>query len=387
LSNLNGNKTIARLFIFAFDLNEASQIRRIKSFVALGHDVATASFRRANMNSGFTPDWPNTDLGEVRNRQFAGRLLRLGAAFFRVLGGAPGLRQADAIIARNFDLLALAWLARLIRGRRGTPLIYECLDIHGLFTRPGIVGRTMRLLERFLLRRVQLVIVSSPGFVTEYFEKIQHHEGPFAIVENKLWFDGPALTRPRAPAPVMPDGRIRLGWVGSIRCAASLKLLAEVAARMSDRLTIEISGNVHRHALPDFDAVLAANPNMTYHGPYAYPQGLERVYGGCDLVWAQDLWQRGANSDWLLPNRIYEASWFGCPSVAVAATQTGRRVQEAGLGFVIEAPGADELQRLLDGVRPEDIRARSQAILRMDDADFRLSEAELAAPLERVLGG
>jgi hypothetical protein len=43
---------------------------------------------------------------------------------------------------------------------------------------------------------------------------------------------------------------------------------------------------------------------------------------GCDAVWAQDLWQSGANSDWLLPNRIYEASYFGCPSIALAP---GRR--------------------------------------------------------------
>ena len=126
-----------------------------------------------------------------------------------------------------------------------------------------------------------------------------------------------------------------LGWVGSLRCRESLIILAQTAAAMGDRLRIKLHGNVHAHAIPDFDAILAAHPSLTYEGPYAYPEGLEPIYTSCDLVWAQDLWQRGANSDWLLPNRIYEASYFGCPQIAVADTETGRRVADGTLGFVL----------------------------------------------------
>jgi hypothetical protein len=59
------------------------------------------------------------------------------------------------------------------------------------------------------------------------------------------------------------------------------------------------------------------------------------------------------NSDWLLPNRIYEASYFGCPSIALAGTETGRRVAADGLGFTVEEPTAEALTELLRGLTPE----------------------------------
>ena len=341
--------------VFAFDLTEASQIRRIASLRRLGHEVRTVSFRRGNMNADFVPDWPNLDLGHMPNQRFAERILRLGRALPRLLRAGPILDGADVVIARNFDLLALAWAARLARLPARTPLVYECLDIHGLFVGDRPVNRVMRFLERRLLSRVALLWVSSPGFLSGYFGPQQGYAGPVALIENKLWFDGPPPRRPTPADRGDRDGPVTLGWVGSIRCKASLAILVETARRLGPKVRIAIHGNVHRHALGDFDAAIAGLDNIVWHGPYRYPDDLARVYGGCDVVWAQDLWQRGGNSDWLLPNRIYEASWFGCPSIAVSDTETGRRVLADGLGFTIPDPDADALVDLverLDSTRP-----------------------------------
>lgn len=51
------------------------------------------------------------------------------------------------------------------------------------------------------------------------------------------------------------------------------------------------------------------------------------------------MWQRGTNSDWLLPNRISEASWCGCFSVALDSIHTGKRIREAGIGRTIHRIG------------------------------------------------
>jgi succinoglycan biosynthesis protein ExoL len=125
--------------------------------------------------------------------------------------------------------------------------------------------------------------------------------------------------------------------------------------------------------------------NVTYFGPYNYPDDLSKIYGGIDLVWAQDLWQRGANSDWLLPNRIYEASWFGCPSLAVADTQTGRRVDTAGLGFTIETPTADKLIERLRGLSRAQIEAAAAKIMALSDNDFRLLPQDVATAMSGVI--
>ena len=375
---------MARIAAFAFDIAEAAQIRRIQSLRAIGHDVVSLSFRRANMNRDFRPDWPDLPLGVTRNESYLRRLWHLGRATLRGVWGRQILQGTDIWIARNFDLLVLAILLRRLTGRRDVRLVYECLDIHGLFTRDDRVGRTMRWLERRALARTDLLIVSSPGFLREYFLPVQGFRGQTALIENKLWLGtGPDL-RPKTARRAEPDRPLRLGWVGSLRCAASLKILAGVAETLGQGIEIAFYGNVHRHAVPDFDAILAQHPNMRHFGPYAYPDDLAGIYGACDLVWAQDLWQRGANSDWLLPNRIYEASYFGCPSMALKGTETGSRVATDGLGFVVDAATPEALIAVLTRLSRDEICAVADGLLQRPETAFRLMPDDLNRALAPV---
>ncbi|MGB3315420.1 MAG: glycosyltransferase [Albidovulum sp.] len=376
---------MARIFIFAFDLGEASQLRRIRSLRALGHDLRIAGFRRGNQTAQAELEAGYVELGRVGNNRLARRALTLIAALWRFIRQGGGLRGVDVIIARNFDLLLLAWAVRVTCRGRSVRLVYECLDIHGIFTRRDRIGAAMRWAERRLLRRIDLLIISSPGFLSGYFEPIQAYDGPTALIENKMWFDGAVIPRPTQARPVRSDRPLTLGWVGSIRCEPSLALLTATARHLGDRLQIRIHGNVHRHVLTDFDRRIAELGNVTYAGEYRYPEDLAAIYGGCDLVWSQDLWQRGANSDWLLPNRIYEASWFGCPSVAVADTETGRRVVKDGLGFVIERADTAALAHLLNSLDRSHIREVSQAVLDMDNRVFRLTSDDVAQAFATVL--
>ncbi|MEL6643461.1 MAG: glycosyltransferase [Pseudomonadota bacterium] len=376
---------MARIAAFAFDISEAAQIRRIHSLQALGHDVASLSFRRENMNAGFQPDWPDVPLGVTRNESFLRRFVQLGLGLVRAWRGREGLEGSDVWIARNFDLLVIAAILRRLMGRRDVQLVYECLDIHGLFTRADMVGRAMRWAERRALAGTDLLIVSSPGFLTQYFEPIQGYRGASTLIENKLWLGTQPISRPKQRGA--PSEPLVLGWVGSLRCAVSLEILAGVARSLGDAVQISLNGNVHRHAVPEFDRILSDHPNIHYAGPYQYPDDLAAIYGACDLVWAQDLWQQGANSDWLLPNRIYEASYFGCPSIAVSGSQTGLKVREDGLGFVVDAPDAPSLIALLKRLTRDEIGAAGQRLLDRPEGDFRLTQEALAKALEPVLGG
>lgn len=337
------------------------------------------------MNTTFRPDWDNLDLGAVPNQRFVVRILLVLRAAIILAWHRRFLTQSDVWIARNFDLLALAWFARTFLMGKWCPLVYECLDIHGLFTGSGRIKGFMRWLERRLLARVQLTWVSSPGFVEHYFRAVQNHDGPYALLENKLWFEGNDLSRPRISDRRNPATPLRIGWVGSIRCQASLDILLQTARTLGPKVEIAIHGNIHHHAFEDFDDQISRCPNVTYNGRYSYPDGLLDIYCGCDVVWAQDLWQRGSNSDWLLPNRIYEASWFGCPSIAVGDTETGRRIKQDGLGYVINAPSADDLVRLTSSLSPAQLRGTSARMLSLPDHMFRMSYADLADALAPVL--
>ncbi len=106
----------------------------------------------------------------------------------------------------------------------------------------------------------------------------------------------------------------------------------------------------------------------------AMPSG-RRIYGS-----------EGGNSDWLLPNRIYEASWFGCPSIAVSDTETGRKIASTGIGFTIEAPTADALVACLAELGRPQFRSAALRILEMNDDDFRLMPADIKRALAPVVG-
>ncbi len=376
--------TALRIEVFGFDVAEISQIRRIRALRSLGHDVHSFTMRRDNMNQDFTPDWPDTHLYKTENENLPKRVAVVLGSIFKMLRHRARIQAADMLIARNLDMLAIAWAARLLAGARQVPLVYECLDINGALCGEGTKARLMRAAERRLLAGVQMLVVSSPGFIRNYFVPLQGYRGAWGLWENKLAAGAPLPDRPGSER-VRPDGApLRLGWVGTIRCAPSLAILTQVAKQLGPKVEIHIHGVVHHHVLPDFEATVAGCDNMMFHGAYAYPDDLPRIYDGLDLVWAQDLWQAGSNSDWLLPNRIYEASWAGCPSVAVAGTETGHRVTDDQLGWTIARPDATLLQALLEQLDLQDIVARRQALLARPATDFVQSPQDLTGVLQEV---
>lgn len=382
--------------VFGFDIAEAAQIRRIRSLIALGCEVTSFCQRREG-GAEFTPEWRNIDLGLVRHNDIRGRALGAGAAVRRAMRGWRALSDARLVIARNLDLALIALTARrlaaLRAGRRAPPLVYECLDIHDLMTRRDRVGALMRRAERHVLSRAALLVVSSPGFVQNYFAPLQDYRGPVALVENKLWLGlDPAQAPPRPlaearPPEARPPGApLTIGLVGSIRCQASVALLMRTADLMGERLRLRISGALHEHSLSGFHQALAARGNVEWTGPYAYPDGLAQAYAGCDLVWAQDMWQRGTNSDWLLPNRIYEASWCGCPSVGLEGTQTGARIAADNLGWTIAEPSPEALAALLDRLTPETLARQRATLLARPSGDFVQAAQDVLPFLAPVCG-
>ncbi len=370
-----------KVVVFGFDAAESSQIRRIRSLMDSGHDVVAFTMRRANMNPGYEPDWRNIHLFMVDNERIARRMLVLFLSCFRIVAHRRELRGADVIMARNFDMLLLAHFARMVAPGARVPVVYECLDIHGSFTRESRAGAVFRWLERFFLSRSELLVVSSPGFIDNYFRPVQHYAGKVHLLENKIWFGGELPPRRASIANLHGGDPWVIGWVGSLRCEPSFRILLEAAARLGDRVRIEMHGNIHRHVLPDFERRIAAHQNIAYHGPYPYPEGLAGVYSACDFVWAQDLWQAGANSDWLLPNRIYEAAYFGCLSIAVADTQTGRKVAESELGYAVGTATPEALVDLVGSLDPKEVEARRARLLARPVSDFVYSAADIDAAL------
>lgn len=324
----------AEIAFFGHNCADAAVRRRAVAMGRAGFDVLGFMPRRGARPADLP--FELVDLGETADNAYARRIGAIFRGARLASAHAPRLRAAGLIVARNLDMLAMAVLVKR-RLKLRAPLVYECLDIHHKLSGTGAVSRALRGLEARLLAHCALVVTSSPRFETEHFARYYPGQYRHFLVENRL-VEGDAFG-PRPTAPRAPEtGRLRLGWFGNLRCRRSLELMKTLARAYPDSLQIVLRGYPALSVIPDLAAEIAEIPNLTYLGRYRAPQDLEAIYADVDAVWAGDWYETGANSLWLLPNRIYEGGYFATPALVPDDCQTGAWVAERGAGLTLAEP-------------------------------------------------
>ena len=361
-----------RIAYLVHNLADPAVGKRVRILAAFGDRVVPIGFHRDDRVIEAVEGFATIDLGRTFDGVFRQRIAMVLKCALRSRHWAEPLRHCDVVIARNLEMLALAALARW-RYRLPAKLVYECLDVHRLLLKRGVAGAAMRLLERLLLRKTALLVVSSPAFVREYFEPV-HGRGPgnppVLLVENKFVAPrqrGPDSERP-APLPPPSGPPWRIGWFGMIRCRKSLDLLCGIASRRPGLIEVIIRGRPSYSEFADFHAQVARTPGVSFGGPYR-PTDLADLYAGVHFNWTIDHFEEGANSRWLLPNRIYEGGVYHAVPVALATTETSRWLRRIGIG-----------------VHLEDDAAVEEFLLGMTEARYAaLAQASRAAPADAFL--
>ena len=364
-----------KIAYFVHNLGDPAVSKRVAMLRAGGAEVTLLGFYRGDAAPAPDPDVRTVSLGRTYDARFAQRIGKVAQNLTRLRRLKPALADADVIVARNLEMLALASAARRLVAPTAT-LIYECLDVHRLMLADGRVGSLMRSLERRLMGGVALLVVSSPAFIREYFKLRQDLGGklqtPWRLVENKVYGGADAEFRPRRPAAGPPW---KIGWFGAIRCARSLDILTDLARRRPDLVDITVRGRPSYTEFEDFDAQTSGTPALRFGGSYR-PEALPALYGEMHFTWAIDYFEAGANSSWLLPNRIYEGGLHGCVPVAVAGVETSDWLVRHGLGVILEAP--TDIETMLEGMtdaRYEALSARARSapasLFRADVEDCR----------------
>src|SRR5262249_40018513 len=148
------------------------------------------------------------DLGRTYDARLAQRAWKVIQRRASLGAGYLAVREADVLLARNLEMLAIASAAQ----RKYAPkaaLAYECLDLHRVMLSNTMPSRFLRLIERSLMQRARVLIVSSPAFISQYFAPKQgigtSWDQQVLIVENKvLQLDASTtneVTRELAPGP------------------------------------------------------------------------------------------------------------------------------------------------------------------------------------------
>lgn len=340
------------LAYFGPDRNDAAFRRRLAQWRYAGFSVQAFAFSRPTRTSG-EPDC--VELGHIEPHSRGRRVLSLIAAAARLIRARRRLAGVRLIVARNLDNLLLALLSKLLAPLH-PPVVYEVLDINRSLTTPGFLGRCYRTIDRMLIGCSDLLVVSSPHFITKYFQNRLGYSGKWYLFENKVPRYARCLMMPhsaqtdRARSHGPPVGRRwRIGWFGYLDDERSWRCLRRLARALPDKVEIRIRGVPYG----DFDAErfladLQNLPNVAFGGSYRNPEDLSSMYGEVDIIWAVDCNDLAGNSRWLLPNSVYEAAYFGVPSIALDGSGVGEYVSTRGIGWCISEPLEESLVALID---------------------------------------
>lgn len=372
----------ASIAYLVHDLNDAAVCRRVDMLSEEGFVVGLGGFRRHAATPGVSSARRVLDMGRTMDARLGQRV----AAVLRHLWSPSAIRDlcggASVIVARNLEMLILAWRVR----SRGQRLVYECLDIHRLMLGTGRKSRLLRGLERWLLARTDLVIVSSPAFAERYFAQRQGRFDRVLLVENKVPAGQAASAVPRHADndTAKNDTAIVVGWFGMLRCRRTLDQLANLVRASEGRVQVRIAGIASPAEFPDFAAEVAVVPGMTYAGPYA-PEDLGKLYAAVDFVWAIDYFEEGLNSDWLLPNRLYEGLARGAIPIALRSVETGRWLARHGVGLLVDDAGR-ELREALLALSPAERSAMRDAIGKLPEGALHQTGTERRVIARAIAG-
>lgn len=333
-----------KIAYFAPDLADPAVHRRVAQWRHAGHQVLAFAFARNGAKASPPPGY--VSLGQLAHQSRLTRLVALGLALPRLLRWQRALAETRLFIARNMDNAALALFARWMAGS-SAPLIYEVLDINASCTGPSRAARLLRRLEKWLLGRVNLLVVSSPHFISAYYQCHLGYTGHWLLFENKV----PRYVRlPRSDLPTHrgPGPRVwRIGWFGFLDDERSWRTLRRLAERLPQDVAVHVRGLPYNNFdMDSFLADIARLDNIFYGGDYKSPDDLPAIYGAVDIVWSADLNDLSANSRWLLTNALYEALYFGKPVIGLAGTAVGEFLLECGSGWCLDDPVEDSLVAL-----------------------------------------
>lgn len=326
----------------AFDITDAQVLRRVTLFKTIGAEVSLVGFRRSDTPS--SAGIQTVDLGPTENGALGKRMVAILRAILKYRLYRRELRRADSVLARNLEMLIIA-LASMPRGSGRPRLIYESLDIHRTMSGRSLKNRLMRWIERRCMTQCDLLITSSPRFLPEHFERDVPLSIPYIVVENKVpWLDGDP---PEPDHGFVPGPPWIIGWFGRLRCRKSLLMLRDIAERSGGKVKVLVAGRVSYNEMPDFDQIVEDTAGLEFLGPYTSAE-ISDLYQRSHFAWCIDFMEEGQNSDWLLPNRIYESSAYGAIPLALDIVETGAWLKRQSAGVLLQDPVPDVLRLATD---------------------------------------
>lgn len=323
-------------------LSDSYYRKRIEKLSELGVRCSVLGFER-NHYKGKPWDIPAESLGKIKHERYFSRVGILFRSIFKIRRAA---RNQDVIYAYNLDVLLISWLATLFQSKN-IKIVYDVADIRSILVESGIFPTLLRNLERFLLKRVSVVVVASPAYIDGYFKPYQKTENTYFVIENKV--DKNLLdNQTKSILPVSKKDPITIGYFGMLRCERSLNVLKQLAESSQGNIRILLRGLFLN--TQHFEAEFKSLEFAQYGGPFVYPDDLSGMFESADLVWGAH-YQTKPNKNWAIVNRFYQACYFKRPLIVQAGSQNAKLVNRYNIGLEIDLGNPSQARNKIENVK------------------------------------
>lgn len=267
----------------------------------------------------------HSSLGTIRNGKYFNRF----GSYIRLFTSLPkATRSADFVYVFGFDLLLISLLYRKLSFRK-FKVIHEVTDIRELFFSRTAMGQFVRQLEKLCIPNVDLLVVTSEEYVTEYFNKwrsipIKQH----LVIENKM-HGNQGRSSNNLPSSKEINSKIRIGYFGYLRCPASLECLLALAD--THLFDIVLAGSL-TESTRHYATLLTHHKSVTFLSSFDGSHDMPDLYSKIDYVWAvyPYSFKKTGNHRWARTNRFYQSLFFLKPAIVQKDTADADRAKSLG---------------------------------------------------------
>lgn len=314
--------------------DDARQQKLVGALRRHGYPTTVLAFSRDDYYRAETDDI--SILGVLTHESYLSRV----PVYLRAL---PRLRrdldETDVAIVFSSEHVLLVRAATALR--RSRPYVLrEFGDVPRTVDGSGLIPALARLIERWGLRLSSAVAVTAEGFIDEYLRRRMGYAGAVTVLPNKS--DLPYRPDATWVAPEKGE-QLRMLYPGLLRCRQSVEVLLAVAEAAPDEISVTVCG--HNLTGRQIDE----RGSLRFVGPFRSPEDLERIYGGCHVVYAGYPYEPNRSNYALARTiRFHDSVMFGRPQIAHEGTADADVVRRQGLGIVID---------------PSDVNAAAQRII------------------------
>lgn len=340
-------------------------IKQINYFSQNGFTVSVIYFQRdylTNLNDNINKEVKLYLLDKIENGKYIERIAIYLKCVFK-LKFLLNIIKPNKIIITNIDLLFLLILNNV--KEYTDDIIMEISDLRSYTFNNNLTDKIQQLIDSVILDKyISKLILTSPKFYEFYYAK--KFKGKYFILENK-----PLSTMLPEKIEKRQNQKLIIGIVGLLLDGKPHKALFEYA-KDKNNIEVHIYGKgIFEQQAKDY----AKNyKNIKYFGEYDFFKDISKIYASLDILYmSYDTTQNDLNISLALPNKLYEAMYFGVPIITTKDTYLAQRVKEYNIGFTVECCNLNDIRDAINYLEESNICKKFYNIASTDyiaDSDY-----------------